>query len=264
MLTSHENIERYLTALVLLDHSSMEPIGHVENVLSSPVVSYFSFSKTFGKHHGALTCHDLSQSLEAQREDCWNLQTERECSAKISIKRKKDFKDEAKISIKGESRFQNFNPTWIVELPVLWVLANAIFVLGWQCSSLSFITLLLLPCKLDLSKKNPKRKAAIRVNLRKGVFISAIFWLQLYALTNQVSRLCRCTCLSPSCWTSFVQASIFNQNLLHSWCTCILFESSLQDMCCVINMLILGIFLGSYYLLYPMHFKRFLTKPLCM
>ena len=72
------------------------------------------------------------------------------------------------------------NPTWIVELPVLWVLANAILVSGWQCSSLSFrfITSLLLTYKFLFSyliKSHPKRKIVTRMNLRTQAFVSAIF-----------------------------------------------------------------------------------------
>ena len=110
----------------------------------------------------ALACHDRRQSLEAQREADWNLQSERECSEKISKERR---------SI--------VNLTWIVELPVLWVLANAILVFGWHNSSFScgFITSLSLLCKfilLDLNKMHPKTNAEMRMNLRTQVFISVI------------------------------------------------------------------------------------------
>ena len=99
----------------------------------------------------------------------------------------KYFKSEEKFS-RMNQRFQwwSFYPTWIVELPVLWVLANAILVLGWQCPSLSFVLILLsflcICVLLYLNKKHPKRKAAVKMNLRRLVLISAIFWL--YASTS--------------------------------------------------------------------------------
>ena len=82
--------------------------------------------------------------------------------------------------------------TWIVELPVLWVLAKAILVLGWQSLSLfSVFVILSTSLPFDLNKSNPKRNEATRTNFKRQALESVMLKVQLHNLTDQVLE---CTC----------------------------------------------------------------------